>query len=1682
MSEIKEFYDKIKTLNKNENDLPIILKNKIENEVKLLFQNLNKSDRDILNNLSFYLTYYIKNKFLFNQSINAIIDQFSQNNNRDIKAIILLILPFISDKDNFKKFKLIFDLNQILYYPLVDKVDKSLLNIDIKDTLKNEFQVCNFGIGLINENEENLLELIDSDNVRLIDKLIFNNYMGLFETIKMVNGKLYINWINVTPLLEENYSESYLFKSTVNYLPTLYQFNEGEDDEFKKFERNYNGIWIGDLYNVLRNGYYQNIKKNKWLIYFFEGRYFIQILDSIFDFSIILDNKYQNYDSLPESVKVKLSIKLENFILSEDYSEIKKTILIFLVNNYKYRYIIDKDKAVKIFIIKNILDDGFDDDFSNKKDKMKFDKFTKEEVLNAFKSIGIAHFWDFLKESLDSFKDTIYASFVISDNMVDQKFKYIKINNKVSLLSLKNIYNIAKILSHDQEFKIISNNFISLNDYDRKYFYYQFYNNTDIDNWLKKLNKNIKRENPDDVNIRISEVKEGWINFRYDFIFIYLIKKGLLSEFQIDTEITNTNNLPYGYKDSNKKIEKLMKEKFAKNKNWSDAYYFIKNKKFSDLENIRVEKPIVNIIEKDYFDFTISSNQKWYRFYAMDWLTQIKFFHKFIYNQVLYVTGATGQGKSTQVPKLLLYALKMIDYKENGKIICTQPRIPPTIENAETISLQLGVPIIQPNYNNSQKLNTSNYYIQYKYQEDSHTLNSNKFNLKIVTDGTLFVELKNNIFMKEKIPTGDKKKFKYGKENYYDIIIVDEAHEHNRNMDLILTMARNSVYCNNDLKLVIVSATMDDDEPIYRSYFKQINENIMYPIKQPILSVFTNSDDYIFLNTIFMDRRFDISPPGMTTQYNIEEFYSDIEDDPQVAQNESFQKVLEICNQTTEGEILLFSTGQMEILNAVEYLNKRLPANVVALPYFGRINSNYKNIIQKIDKNISKIRNKKERIHIEWQEDFYQDNSVPEGIYKRSVIVATNVAEASVTIPRLKFVIDNGYSKEAKFDDNTETDKFTVEKISEASRIQRRGRVGRISDGYVYYMYPKNARSDIKPKYKINQQKVSEIYTQLSSLYDNESESILPKVFDPHNEPIIWYSREWGKYERETEAPGLGDNVYANKLKLNNFYNDTGLESILIEQFYVKEWLLIPRFFEKYFPSIYDYYQPGYIQSYRDGFTFGSLIDKTCIFYLIHPKENEIIRNSANKIIKTDINGKIKLTNDIETWSFYRIFELLSINLQICMLDSEVGDKKKKIIYKKTLLGDKFEELKNKLPGYISDDKEVFTLMYGYGLGVLDEVIMVLALLKSCNYSVKRLATSEVNSKGKKIFQFDKLKENFKSSNSDIESLFKICNLLKNNLSYLLIFNLDIKKEYYLKLENQYNLLVSKFKEYLEKGYSLYNPPSDLINDWNLLNKINREGKLGNKLGFLKWLSKSKLVDNIINSDLESNLVEIKKICEINYLEYTVIIEFLRIFFKIKNSIYTIDKDEDFNVIEKNPFQWIDIFKNRFNSINYNLSIKEKIDKAFIFGFCKSTCIKLSKYSMYKPIINTLTNYSIEKLSRVSKEFESFLTNVNSSIIYLNITKNETIRVLINVMPQKLSNINPLYFNKLNFKNIDIPEGMKIEIFEYFGEYYENFIEKLYNSYNVDTLVFYENYSKNKDYDFNMEEFIKFTKKRLILN
>ena len=167
----------------------------------------------------------------------------------------------------------------------------------------------------------------------------------------------------------------------------------------------------------------------------------------------------------------------------------------------------------------------------------------------------------------------------------------------------------------------------------------------------------------------------------------------------------------------------------------NNSFYFLTDQPYSDLNQIHRNG------KKSYFEL-LTSEYRWYSFYSMDWVAQISFYHRYINNRVIYVTGATGQGKSTQVPKLFLYALKMIDRKSNGKVICSQPRVAPTRDNSEQISFELGVPITEISLNYKQKIKTFNPYIQYKTQDEYHLVeNHNGLMLKLVTDRLLYMEL-----------------------------------------------------------------------------------------------------------------------------------------------------------------------------------------------------------------------------------------------------------------------------------------------------------------------------------------------------------------------------------------------------------------------------------------------------------------------------------------------------------------------------------------------------------------------------------------------------------------------------------------------------------------------------------------------------------------------------------------------------------------------------------------------------------------------------------------------------------------------------------------------------------------------------------------------------------------------------
>ena len=229
--------------------------------------------------------------------------QFLKNNGQDIKSLCLQLLPFVKSF-NFDSLS-----NKILYNENSNKIDKNILQQNINDIIKTKFKYSNFALGLIDNKKDILLELVNEDE-ELIYKIIEANFFALKETITITNGKLYVNWLNVFPM--NDYKKTDFYKRSMSEIENL----KNDIPNFTKID-NY-GLWFGDYYNVIRNGYYESIKKIKWVIYnnkINDKRYYmIQYLTRIFNFKNLFI--YDNFTNLNEEDNINFTNDLNNISIS----------------------------------------------------------------------------------------------------------------------------------------------------------------------------------------------------------------------------------------------------------------------------------------------------------------------------------------------------------------------------------------------------------------------------------------------------------------------------------------------------------------------------------------------------------------------------------------------------------------------------------------------------------------------------------------------------------------------------------------------------------------------------------------------------------------------------------------------------------------------------------------------------------------------------------------------------------------------------------------------------------------------------------------------------------------------------------------------------------------------------------------------------------------------------------------------------------------------------------------------------------------------------------------------------------------------------------------------------------------------------------------------------------------------
>ena len=328
-------------------------------------------------------------------------------------------------------------------------------------------------------------------------------------------------------------------------------------------------------------------------------------------------------------------------------------------------------------------------------------------------------------------------------------------------------------------------------------------------------------------------------------------------------------------------------------------------------------------------------------------------------HQVVIVAGATGSGKTTQLPKICL---------ELGRtsIAHTQPRRIAARTIAERVSEELQVPLGS----------TVGYKVRFTDAVSDDT------RIALMTDGILLNEIHRDRMLRR-----------------YDTIIVDEAHERSLNVDFLLGYLARILPRRADLKVVITSATIDPE-----SFAKH-----------------------------FADRQGDPAPivevSGRT--YPVEVRYrprTDASDD-ESDDIDGLTRALRELDREPAGDVLVFLPGEAEIRDAMDavrgmYAKDASPTEV--LPLYGRLSAAEQHRVF-------------ERSHVA-------------GV-RRRVILATNVAETSLTVPGIRYVIDTGTARISRYSARSKIQRLPIEPVSQASAQQRAGRAGRTAPGIAVRLY-----------------------------------------------------------------------------------------------------------------------------------------------------------------------------------------------------------------------------------------------------------------------------------------------------------------------------------------------------------------------------------------------------------------------------------------------------------------------------------------------------------------------------------------------------------------------------------------------------------------------------------------------------
>ena len=374
-------------------------------------------------------------------------------------------------------------------------------------------------------------------------------------------------------------------------------------------------------------------------------------------------------------------------------------------------------------------------------------------------------------------------------------------------------------------------------------------------------------------------------------------------------------------------------------------------------------------------------------------------------HQVTIISGETGSGKSTQSVQFVLDDMIQRKLGSVANIICTQPRRISALGLADRVS--------------DERCSMVGEEVGYAIRGESKQ-KPGVTKIAFVTTGVLLRRLQTSGGSTEDVVAA-----------LSDVshVVVDEVHERSLDTDFLLVLLRDVLSERKDLKVILMSATLDAG--IFESYFSGTSSVGKIEIQGRTFPV----DDY-YLDDVIRMTGFD---PGSKSS-NIEPD-EDAELQPSIAsaiQNIGMQinynlianavRAIDAQLGTVEGGILIFLPGTMEINRTLDAI-RSIP-NIYALPLHASLMS------------------------IEQRRVF---PPAPKG--QRKVIAATNVAETSITIEDIVAVIDTGKVKETSFDPQNNMVRLEEVWASRAACKQRRGRAGRVRAGKCYKLYTRNAET-----------------------------------------------------------------------------------------------------------------------------------------------------------------------------------------------------------------------------------------------------------------------------------------------------------------------------------------------------------------------------------------------------------------------------------------------------------------------------------------------------------------------------------------------------------------------------------------------------------------------------------------------